>query len=398
MIKKKLKIIIFEGSFTTTTFINRLIKGLAINHEVYVFGFNSKSKKRIKNVNYISLGSSQNYLSLIVRSIIISLCYIFKTGNLRSSINTIKIIFLLNKKQLQQENLNQSIKLINPDIIHVQWQSLVPWCEEFLLEEKYKIILSQRGYQSNVRPFVNQENLDYLQQWYPKVDGFHSVSNAISKTGDQIYHSESKIDKVVYSGFDFNELCFNSNYKKQNVLQILSVGRPHWIKGYDDALKACSILKQKGIDFHYTIVGASKNNEEILYLINCLGLESHIQLIDKIAQDEVYHYMNKSNVLIFPSIMEGLPNVVVEAMALGLPVISTKCGGVIELIEHEKTGWLVPTRNPDALANAIQDFAKIPLTKIEEIRLAARRKVEAQHSMEQMVLGMESLYLKVISN
>ncbi len=96
--------------------------------------------------------------------------------------------------------------------------------------------------------------------------------------------------------------------------------------------------------------------------------------------------------------MEGLPNVVVEAMALGLPVISTKCGGVIELIEHEKTGWLVPTRNPDALANAIQDFAKIPLTKIEEIRLAARRKVEAQHSMEQMVLGMESLYLKVISN
>ena len=428
MNSKSLKIIIFDGSFKTTTFINRLVLGLSKNHKVTILGFSNSVSKKLPNVHYIDLGSSQKVFNLILQSKLIAARLLFKTGSLKPIFKTLKNIFILNKKQLQQDNFNSVLRLINPDIIHVQWPSLIPWCEEDLTSGKYNFVLSQRGYQSNVRPFVNRENFNYLQKWYSKFAGFHSVSKAISGEGDKLHLPQSptstssahrlkggikKIDKVVYSGFDFSKLIFNKEYHKQETLQILSVGRPHWIKGYSDALHACKVLLNKGIDFNYTIIGTSERNEELLYLIDDLGLKEHVLLLPKMPQEEVYSKMKEALVLLFSSIMEGMPNVVVEAMALGLPVISTNCGGVGELIIDEnyqrllsgaevkvnskpyKTGWLAPTRNPEALAKAIIDFTKTPNTKIKEIRLAARQKVEEQHSEEMMVLGMEALYFSV---
>jgi colanic acid/amylovoran biosynthesis glycosyltransferase len=420
MKSKTLKIIIFDGSFKTTTFINRLALGLSQNHEVTILGFNNSVKKKLANVTYIDLGSSQKIFNLLLQSKLIAARLLFKTGSFKSFFKTLKNSCTLNKKQLQQDNFNSVLQLINPDIIHVQWPSLISWCEDGLESGKYNFVLSQRGYQSNVRPFVNQNNFDYLQKWYSKFAGFHSVSRAISKEGDKIYTPQSplnggglKIDKVVYSGFDFSKLTFNKEFQKQETLQILSVGRPHWIKGYSDALKACKVLKEKQIDFNYTIIGAEKINEELLYLINDFDLKENVLLLPKMTQEKVYSTMKEASVLLFPSIMEGLPNVVVEAMALGLPVISTNCGGVDELIINEthqrllsgaevkegsnlnKTGCLVPTRNPEAMAKAIIDFKKTPNAKIEEIRLAARQKVEEQHSEELMVQGIEALYLEV---
>jgi len=409
----KLKIIIFDGSFKTTTFINRLVKGLSINHEVYVLGFNNSIKKKLPKVHYIDLGSSQKIFNLTLQSKLIAVRLFFKIGSLTSFFKTIKNIFTLNKKQLQQDNFNSILKLVNPDIIHVQWPSLISWCEEGLQSGKYNFVLSQRGYQSNVRPFVNHENFEYLQKWLPKFAGFHSVSKAISNEGNKIYFSEKKIDNVVYSGFNFDKLIFNKQNYDREPLQIISVGRPHWIKGYSDALRACKNLKEQQINFSYTIIGASEKNEELLYLIDDLGLKENVTLLSKIPQEKVYLRMKKASVFLFPSIKEGMPNVVVEAMALGLPVISTNCGGVGELIiavnykrlpsgaevkednKLKKTGWLVPTRNPEALAEAIIDFTKTPISRIEEIRLAARQKVEQQHSEEMMVLEMEKLYRAV---
>ncbi len=424
--KSPLKIIIFDGSFKTTTFINRLVKGLSERHSITILGFNNVIKQKIPRVQYIDLGSTQNLFNLLWQSKWLATKRLFKKRSLKSFFKTLRNIFALNKKQLQQDNFNTALQLIQPDIVHVQWPSLLPWCEDELEKGNYKFVLSQRGYQSNVRPFVNKENFNYLQKWYPKFAGFHSVSKAISEEGDKVHPPQSptstssahrfkggglKIDKVVYSGFDFSKLIFDKKYLKPKTLHIISVGRPHWIKGYSDALHACKFLKEKQIDFSYTIVGTSERNEELLYLIDDFKLQKEVKLIPKIPQEKVYDLMKESSVLLFSSIMEGLPNVVVEAMALGLPVISTECGGVDELIidshqrllsgsdsyRNEVTGWLVPTRNPKAISEAIIDFTNTSEEKINAIRLAARQKVEEQHSVEKMVGGMEGLFFEVRS-
>ncbi len=392
-----LKIIIFDGSFKTTAFINRLVKGLSQNHQVFILGFNNKIDIKFDEVTYVDLGSAQYFFNLILQSKWLAVKRLIKTGDFSSFFKTVKHILTLNKKQLQQDNFNTALDLINPDLIHVQWQSLIPWCEEALEKEDYPFIISQRGYQSNVLPFVNNNNFTYLKTWYPKFKGFHSVSRAISKTGDKIYTSPSKIDKVVYSGFDFSTLLFTKSYQKQKSLRLLSVGRPHWKKGYSDALKALKLVKAANIPFNYTIIGVENKNEELLYFINEFDLHQEVTLLPKVSQQKVYDYMRESQVFLLPSIEEGIANVVIEAMALGTPVISTNCGGMTELIEHDKTGWLVPVRNHQAMAQAIINFFKMPLSQIESIRLSARKKVEQQHQQQQMIKGMEELYSLVLN-
>ena len=82
-------------------------------------------------------------------------------------------------------------------------------------------------------------------------------------------------------------------------------------------------------------------------------------------------------------------------MALGTPVISSDCGGMQELITHKKEGWIVPIRNPEAIANQIAEFSKTNIEELKAIKLAARKKVEVQHNEELMVQGMMELYHSV---
>jgi len=392
---KKLNIVIFDGSLKTTPFINRLAAGLAERHKVTILGFSHSLKYRLPKVNYVSLGSSTKLLHLMGRSVSIGLKHLFLKGAMKSWVQTKLHLLMFRKHQLKVQNFKASIALLEPDILHLQWPSLLPWVEHIPLD-KTRVVLSQRGYQNNVRPFLDASNFTYLQKMYPKMAGFHSVSKEMSKAGDLIYTSANKIDQVVYSGFNFEQLQFRKDYNKHASLRLLSIGRPHWIKGYYYAIESCRVLKELNVPFQYTIVGA-ENNEELQYLIHENGLENEVFLGPKIAQKEVYKLMQENDLLLCSSIKEGLPNVVVEAMALGLPVISTDCGGVANLLA-DGCGAIVPSRDPKGMATSIEAFSKSSVEVIETQRLKARAKVEEQHSVQKMISDMEALYLKCMES
>src|SRR5690554_2078497 len=389
--RESLKVIIFDGSFKTTAFINRLAKGLAERHEVYILKFNEELKQKVKGVRYVPLNNNQSKFRFVKTS----LGYALKSGSIKKIASTIKNLFQGNKKQLQEQNLSFVLNTINPDIIHLQWPSVIPLFEDILQEQKPPVVLSQRGFHNNVRPFVEPENFNYLKQWFPKIAGFHSVSKAISRNGDKIWNDSSKIDKVVYTGLPLEITPFLEKYTVLNSLQLLSVGRPHWIKGYDYALQTCKLLKDKNVPFHYTIIGGA-GNEELQFLIADLGLKGDVSLTEAVSQSQVFDLMRSSSLLLMPSLEEGIPNVVVEAMAIGLPVVSTDCGGIPELIANGVNGWVVPTRNLEAMAVAIMNFRELSLETIEAVRFAARKKVERQHNEERMIEGMEELYFEVL--
>lgn len=389
--EKPLKIIIFDGSFKTTAFINRLVKGLAVRHEVYILGFNVALPHKLEGVHYVPLGSNQ----IKFRFVATSLTYAIKSGSVRNVIATLKMLFRMERQKLQEQNLRFALNSIQPDIIHLQWPSVIPWFEQVLMAQEIPVVLSQRGSQNNVRPFVEDHIFEYLKQWYPKVSGFHSVSKAISINGDKIWNSPDKLDKVIYTGLPFCELTFSENYVLLRPIQLLSVGRAHWIKGYDYALQTCKLLKEKNFRFHYTIIGGA-GDEELRFLLEDLDLQGYVTLIDRLPQALVFNKMRKASLLLMPSVEEGIPNVLVEAMALGLPVLSTDCGGVSELIDDGMEGWLVPIRDPEAMAEGVVEFSNLSLDRIQEVRLAARKKVETQHSEEGMVRGMEELYYEVL--
>ena len=385
--RKPLKIIIFDGSFKTTTFINRLAEGLTLRNKVYILGFNVELTHKLDGVQYVPLGSNQ----IKLRFIITSLSYAFQTLSIQIIWATLGMLVRVERHQLQEQNLSIVLRQIQPDIIHLQWPSVIPWFEQVLREQNIPVVLSQRGSQNNVRPFVEEDNFKYLQEWYPKISGFHSVSKAIQVNGDKIWTSTHKINKVVYTGLPFQQLHISDDYVLAKHLNLLSVGRAHWVKGYDYALQTCKILIEKNVKFHYTIIGGA-GDEELQFLLSNLGLLECVTLIDRLPQTEVFKKMREASLLLVPSVEEGLPNVAVEAMALGLPVISANCGGVSELIEDGVEGWIVPVRSPSAMAERVVDFSKFSLEKIKEVRLAARKKVELQHGEAKMVKETENLY------
>lgn len=367
-----------------------------MSHKVYVLGFDNKVTHKITGVNYIDLGSGTNKLNLIIQSIILSLKVVFKSNGIANVFNTFKGIVTFKTGQLKQQNFNYSLKNINPDIVHIQWISLLPYCKDILVATNYTTILSQLGYQLNVRANIDKENRELLKQWSPKITGFHSVSKAIKDQSALIYKSEDKIDQVIYSGFDFSKIKKIVDYKKTDTLKLLSVGRPHWIKGYDYMIKACLKLKENNISFQYTIIGADIN-EELLYIIKMYGLENEITLTPSIPHENVFRIMSESSLLVLPSIAEGIANVVIEAMAIGLPVLSTKCGGVIELITEKESGFLAEIRNETELFLKIKAFNEMSVDEINTIRIAARKKVEDQNNIDKMVNDFEKLYLGCIN-
>jgi len=387
---KPLKIVLFDGSFKTTSFINRLASGLSANHEVFILGFSNDRSTRLKNVNYVSLGSNNSKLDLLSTSFKFAL-----RGSIAKLASTFSLFFSRNKNALQQQNLQLFLSKANPDVIHLQWPSTVPFFESVLEAQEIPVVLSQRGYQNNVRAIIDPINNAYLKQWYPKFAGFHSVSKAMSATGNLLYTSEAKIDQVIYTGVEVSEFVVKKLVKIEEHLKIISVGRPHWIKGYDDAIKACKILKEKSVAFEYQIIGAI-GNEELLHLIREYQLENEVILEGLQPQNEVFEAIQHADVLLMPSLHEGIANVAVEAMALGTPVISTQCGGMHELIEDKKEGWLVPSRDAGAMANALYDFTKQPTSLLVSIQEAARKKVETQFKLQQMISDFEQLYRTVI--
>ena len=386
-----MKIVIFDGTFKTTTFINRLIEGLANEHEVFVLGFNETIKSKIIGVHYVGLGPNTS-----------KLIFIFRSAKLRAFnfIKQFKLFLQLLKglkSEISQDNFQIAINKIQPDILHFQWVSLLVYLEFLKLPKHTKTILSQRGYHINVRPFINQDNKVFLNEVFSKLDGFHSVSKAIQKKSNEIYASPLKIDHVVYSGFDTDSFRFKNTWNTNKKIQILSIGRDHWVKDYRSAILAMSILKEKQISFHYTIVGVH-NPEELLFLVNDMNLKDSVTFLNSIPQEEVYEKMLESDLFLLPSVEEGIANVCVEAMLSKLPVLSTDCGGMSELIVDNETGFLVPTRNPKALADKISIFSKLQEIDILQLVNAAYIKATTQHTSKQMVDGMISLYKKVYEN
>jgi colanic acid/amylovoran biosynthesis glycosyltransferase len=385
-----MKIIIFDGSFKTTTFINRLIEGLVNEHDVFVLGFNENTKIKIAGVHYIGLGSNTSIIKFIIRSLQL------RGFNIVLQCKFFLQLFNKEKNAIRSENIQMAINTIQPEIIHFQWVSVLSYLKNLKLPKHTKTILSQRGYHINVRPFINQDNKVFLNEVFSKLDGFHSVSNAIQKKSNEIYTSPLKIDRVVYSGFDEDLFRFKNTWNTNKKLQILSIGRNHWIKDYRTAINAMAILKKRDIQFHYTIIGIEED-EELFFMVSDLGLVENVSFISPLSQDKVYDKMIASDLLLLPSIEEGIANVCIEAMFCKLPVISTNCGGMEELIIHKETGFIIPIRNEHAMANELIEFYRLSKSRIETIVQNARVKVENQHSIDKMVNGIEELYYSVIN-
>ena len=108
------------------------------------------------------------------------------------------------------------------------------------------------------------------------------------------YGANLEKTKVIYSGLNPKKIPFVINPKESKPLQILSIGRSHWVKGYTYALEACSLLKKENFDFQYTIIGA-ETDEELLFQRAQLELESKVVFEKSIPFESIINKIHKNN-------------------------------------------------------------------------------------------------------
>jgi len=284
--------------------------------------------------------------------------------------------------------------LDNLDVLHFQWAKDIVKYPEFIEQLDCSIALSLRGTHINVSPVTDKSLAILYRKYFPKINKFHAVSQAIAEEAGK-YGAD--IDKITVINPAVNKTIFkhnNKNIKKTNTksLNIVSIGRFHWIKGYTYALDAMSILKTEGINFHYTIISSDLVSENIQYQLNDLDLGDYIEIIYGLSNDKVIEQLPNYDLLILPSVEEGISNAVLEAMALRVPVVSTNCGGMNEIINHNENGFLIPIRDSIKLAEEIKKFIKMSESKILKIVDAAEQTIKDNYLLDHQVNKMMQIY------
>ena len=141
---------------------------------------------------------------------------------------------------------------------------------------------------------------------------------------------------------------------------VVSVGRLVEKKGFPDLIDACAVLAGRGRDFRCEIIGSGPDDEALRTQVARRRLSGRVQLLGPRPQSEVIGKVQGAAVFAAPCVVgadgnrDGLPTVLLEAMALGTPCISTDVTGIPEVVRHGETGLIVPQHHPEALANAIE--------------------------------------------
>ena len=212
---------------------------------------------------------------------------------------------------------------------------------------------------------------------------------------DEHLHVQADRIRVLYNGIDRTFFTPVDTALRTQPPIIFGIGRLVAKKGFADLVRACAILKARGIAFRCVIAGQGREEVPLRSLAQSSGLESEIEFAGPRHQEEVRDIMQQATVLCLPcrrdtdGNQDALPTVLLEAMSSGLPVVSTRLAGIPEIVTDGEDGLLVEPEAPEQIASALErilgseslrrQFADAGLRKIST-RFDIRRNVETLHA------------------
>jgi colanic acid/amylovoran biosynthesis glycosyltransferase len=232
--------------------------------------------------------------------------------------------------------------------------------------------VSFRGFDIGLYPHQHQGCYELLWQ---RIDKVHTIS-------EDLY--QKALELGLDSNIPFNKItpAINIEFFQSGSLEdihkplrILTVGRLTWQKGYEYALKALRLLRDKQIDFEYHIVGDGNYREAIIYAIHQLKLTDNVILKGQLSPEGVKKEMEWADIYIQPSIQEGFCNAVLEAQSMGLLCIVSDADGLSENVLDGKTGWVVKKRNPISIFKKIISIIDTSVNKLNKVKTNSKNRV-----------------------
>lgn len=209
---------------------------------------------------------------------------------------------------------------------------------------------------------------------------------AISSYGrSQLYrwaaHSDWPKVKIVHCGLDA-QFTDREVESVTDLPRLVCVGRLCEQKGQLLLIQAAHLLLKQGVVFELVLAGDGEMRSEIESLALEFGLMDVLRITGWISGEQVSLELRAARALVLPSFAEGLPVVIMEAMALGRPVISTFVAGIPELVRPEENGWLVPAGDVEELAVAMRACLSADPRRLNEMGAAGRERVMQRHSAD----------------
>ena len=253
-------------------------------------------------------------------------------------------------------------------------------------------------------------NIDEGGRWreiaYRLTDSLADLTTNVSQAAVERYIrvGAAPKDKIIFvpNGIDTSRFKpdRDTGWRLRNELGIdnyfvwLAVGRFEAAKDYPNMLQAFKMVVDKKQDTLLLLAGQGSLLEETRKLANELDLEDKVRFLG--VRHDVPDLMNAADAYVMSSAREGMPMVLLEASACGLPVVATDVGGNSEVVLSGTTGYIVPPRNPEALALGMEKMMALPHEERCEMGKAGRAHIEANYSLDRVVDQWENLYKELL--
>ena len=322
------------------------------------------------------------------RKIIIDSLNIFKYGKHSLSLNLFyKRHFFSHKKKY--------------DIIHAhfgpQGLDALKLLEDGVIEGK--LITSFHGI--DITTYIKENGNSIYNKLFSKGNLFLPISqfwqNKLINLGCDIKKITTHRMGIDCSAFQFSKELWGN----QQTIRLTTIARLTEKKGLYYSIQAVANLLKTNNQIIYQIIGGGSLYNELQNLIKMLDIQDNVKLLGWMDRDKVIEKLNKTNVLIAHSVtahngdMEGIPMVLMEAMAMGIPVVSTYHSGIPELIIDGQTGFLVPEKNIKALSKKIESIIQQP-ANLSQLILNARQCVEKNFNNKTQIEKLIKIYNELL--
>jgi colanic acid/amylovoran biosynthesis glycosyltransferase len=405
----KIAVLVEEFPSVSQTFVLNQIVGLIdLGHDVHVFAARSGSMGKnhdnyekydlLKKTHYYRI--PKNKILRIIKALSLLIRYAPNHYDVTfKSLNG----FRYGKQAWSLSLLFMCIPLLKRgpfDVIHCQFGTIGLSAVSLrqVRASSGKVVTSIRGY--DVTVFLKKHPGIY-RTLFKEGDLFLPVCEFLK---DRLIQERCEEKKIVvhYSGIDCSKFQYLERQRVPGeAIKVLTIARLIEKKGVVFAIDAVSRLLSKGEKIEYMVVGDGMLRESLQQLIESKGIENQVKLLGWKTHEEVQLLLEESHVLLAPSLtsengdQEGIPNAIKEAMASGLPVISTFHSGIPELVTDGVSGLLVPERDAASISDALAYLIRHPET-CKEMGQAGRRQVEQKFDTKSLNKRLEGLYLELL--
>ncbi len=276
---------------------------------------------------------------------------------------------------------------LQPDIVHFEFGTLA--LERTHLREALpaKLVVSFRGFDLN---FAGLENPHYYADVWRSVSGVHCLGEDLWRRAQRRGCPSDMPHALIPPAIDMERFRADENRAEpatispERPLRILSVGRLHWNKGHEYALQAVHQLRAMGVSCEFRIAGDGDYFEPLSFAIHELQLSSIVVLLGALQQAQVRDQMLWADVFLHAAMSEGFCNSVLEAQSMQLPVVCSDAGGLGENVQDGVTGFVVPRRDPAALAAKLALLADDPSLRARMGR-AGRQRVQELYRLDRQI-------------